>query len=370
MEHIRQLIEISRLFGSDPSFVIAGGGNTSYKNREHLWVKASGVALADITEEGFVRMSRPLLAKIGEKQYCSDPVTRENEVKNDLAAAVVSPGSIRPSVEASLHDVIDHAFVVHTHPTAVNGLMCSGNAAIATAELFGDDAIYVEYTDPGYTLFIKVRDRIQQYRERHGISPSMIFLQNHGLFVGGDFTDEITAIYESVMEKLTAGLSTSMPPEEIIELQSELQGMIGDHLQKKGRVTKAYRGKLIGHFTENRSSYRKIERPFTPDIIVYCKSKYIYLDKDLSPFDIIGKLETFNLEFGYYPKVILSETGEMIISDDNEKSVEIARDVFFDMMKISWLTENYGGPHFMTEEQITFIDNWEVENYRRKMAGQ
>jgi len=43
-------------------------------------------------------------------------------------------------------------------------------------------------------------------------------------------------------------------------------------------------------------------------------------------------------------------------------------EVFTDMMKISLLSEQFGGPHFMTGEQISFIDNWEVENYRRSEA--
>jgi hypothetical protein len=37
-------------------------------------------------------------------------------------------------------------------------------------------------------------------------------------------------------------------------------------------------------------------------------------------------------------------------------------------MKIAFLSEQFGGPHAMTDEQIRFIDNWEVENYRRKVA--
>ena len=46
MKEIDKLIEVSRKYGSDPRYVIAGGGNTSYKDAAHLWVKASGHALA------------------------------------------------------------------------------------------------------------------------------------------------------------------------------------------------------------------------------------------------------------------------------------------------------------------------------------
>ena len=40
MKEIENLVALSQKYGSDPRFVIAGGGNTSYKNEEKLWVKA------------------------------------------------------------------------------------------------------------------------------------------------------------------------------------------------------------------------------------------------------------------------------------------------------------------------------------------
>ena len=62
MKEIEQLIEISQKYGKDSRYVIAGGGNTSYKNAEKLWVKASGCALATITEDGFAVLDRfPLI---------------------------------------------------------------------------------------------------------------------------------------------------------------------------------------------------------------------------------------------------------------------------------------------------------------------
>lgn len=58
MNGLQQLIDISRHYGADSRFVIAGGGNTSFKNNEKIWVKASGSSLATITEEGFAVLDR------------------------------------------------------------------------------------------------------------------------------------------------------------------------------------------------------------------------------------------------------------------------------------------------------------------------
>ena len=62
---IQQLIDISRKYGADDRFVIAGGGNTSYKDAERLWVKASGHALATIGEDGFAVLDRSRLNPMG-----------------------------------------------------------------------------------------------------------------------------------------------------------------------------------------------------------------------------------------------------------------------------------------------------------------
>ena len=198
MKEIEQLIEISQKYGKDSRYVIAGGGNTSYKNAEKLWVKASGCALATITEDGFAVLDRNKLNVISEQTYSSDTATREEEVKNDLAAACLTKDR-RPSVETSMHNALSASFIVHLHPTMVNGLMCAQNAEAKTAELFGNDAVYVPYTDPGYVLFKEVLDRINAYKAAFGKEPSILLLQNHGIFVGADTTAEVEAIYERVL---------------------------------------------------------------------------------------------------------------------------------------------------------------------------
>ena len=79
--------------------------------------------------------------------------------------------------------------------------MCSKDAAAKCSELF-PDALYIPYTDPGYTLFKKVHDKIKAFKKERGSEPKVIFLQNHGIFVGADTVEEIESIYDGVMTKL------------------------------------------------------------------------------------------------------------------------------------------------------------------------
>ena len=388
MKQIEDLIAISRKFGQDSRFVIAGGGNTSYKDENRLWVKASGHALATITEDGFAVLDRALLNEMGEKAYNEDTAIREEQVKNDLSVACITKDR-RPSVETSLHNCMGFAFVVHLHPTLVNGLMCSVNAEAACKEIF-PDALYIEYTDPGYTLFKKVYDRIKAYKAEKGKEPQVIFLQNHGIFVGGDTTAEIEGIYSEVLGKLEAKVA-ALPEGDtaVSETVTDVVPAIRQMLSRPGRgfkTLKVTKNALVDFFIDGcsvtstgsetdcpgKSGFDKIAKPFTPDIIVYCKSSYIFIEAE-SDEEILKQaeeeIEAFVSGKGYTPKVLLIKGIGLIAVGDSSRNAQIITDVFTDAMKIAFYAQSFGGEHPMERAWIDFIDNWEVENYRRKVAS-
>ena len=73
---LKALADMSNKYGSDSEYVLAGGGNTSFKNDEFLFIKGSGTALATIKPDEFVKMERALLNEIRTKKY-SDVEVRE-----------------------------------------------------------------------------------------------------------------------------------------------------------------------------------------------------------------------------------------------------------------------------------------------------
>lgn len=390
MKDLENLIEISRFYGKDKQFVIAGGGNTSYKNAEKIWVKASGSALATIDESGFAVLDREKLKVLSDKKYSDNTSEREAQVKDDLAAACLTQGK-RPSVETSMHNIINYAYVVHLHPTAVNGLMCSQEAETALKSLFGDKMLYVPYTDPGYVLFKKVEDSIKAYRAAYQAEPSVIWLQNHGIFVAADDIESIQKLYAGILAKLeTKPLlieeATTCPNTEkvlpairmmlcnqAIALSGKpFRGIANPYSGDCLKVLKVRKNSLIKSFYASAETYADISRPFTPDGIVYCKSNYLYIGKD-NVEDILAQAETaipaFVGQFGYLPKVILIKGIGLVAVGDNAAQCDTILDVYEDAMKIAALSQHFGGPHPMTQAQIDFIDNWEVENYRRSVAA-
>ena len=71
------LVKMSNTYGSNPAYVLAGGGNTSVKDDTTLYVKGSGTQLATIKAEGFVKMDRARLNEIMKTEYPANDVERE-----------------------------------------------------------------------------------------------------------------------------------------------------------------------------------------------------------------------------------------------------------------------------------------------------
>ena len=377
MKEIQELIEISQFYGRNSDYVIAGGGNTSFKTADLLWVKASGTTLGEITENGFAVLDRAKLAQIAVKKYSDNSDRREQEIKTDLFRAGVEPEKIlRPSVETSMHDIIRYRFVVHTHPTLVNALLCSQHAEIEAKNMFGNDALYISYTDPGYVLFKKVESELQKYRETHDADPHIILLENHGIFVSADTTAEIRKIYEDVMCKIEAKIINRkeiepLPVDDrVVGILPAIRMLLS--AGNPAKIALVRNNTLIAGFCRDAQTFAGVSAPFSPDIIVYCKARPIFIENTETADEAIAefqaKLEQYRKVYGYDPKMILLKGLGLVGVEDNYRSANIALDVFEDLMKISLYSNHFGGPHFMNDREISFIDNWEVENYRRTVS--
>ena len=274
-----------------------------------------------------------------------------------------------PADATSLHNCMNFSYVVHLHPTLVNGLMCSVTAEKRCAELF-PDALYVAYTDPGYTLFKKVYDAIGQWKAQRGSEPQVIFLQNHGIFVAADTVAEIDAIYEDVMTKLEA-LVAPLPEGEtpVCDCVSEVLPAIRQILSRGGRGLKTLqvtKNALVDEFLANPKG---VLTPFSPDGIVYCKSEYIVIDSDDKAAEAEEKIEAYVTRRGHTPKVLLIKGIGLVAVGDNAKNARVITEVFLDAMKVAFYARSFGGEHGMEPAWIDFIDNWEVENYRRTVGA-
>lgn len=361
MKEIQDLITASRAYGADSSMVLAGGGNTSWKDTDVLYVKASGHALSSIDESGFVRMDMHALASIWDKDYPADIEEREEQVLDDMMAARCEGETARPSVEALLHSLIRHRYVIHMHPGLVNGLTCAQDGEQMTAELFGDDAIWIPLVNPGYILAKTVRDAIAVHQQRTGIYAQMIFLQNHGVFVSGDSIAEIDTIYERIMSTLSAKL-VRIPDMSELPIDESRSSVIGEALGCS-KLYSAYTPELRMRLSDPEVFF-PIGSAFTPDHIVYSGFKPLWIQEDsITQEGIKEAMESYEKTYSVAPKTVaVQNTGIFSCS-------ELAVTLFLDTVKVAAYTESFGGYRFMDDDQIDFIRNWEVEKYRAKVSA-
>jgi len=351
---LETITELSHVFGT-AEYVKAGGGNTSCKTAETLWVKPSGTTLAGLKPETFVAMDRAVLSRLYGASAPAEPAAREELVKDMMAAAVKPETPGRASVEAPLHDSISARYVVHTHPSAVNGLTCAVGGRDAAQRLF-PDALWIPYIDPGYTLCMAVRKEIQAYKAEHDREPSLMFLENHGVFVSGDTEADIRATYGRVMDTLgtayaalgVAGdVRVGAPP-------SEQQVAAWRKTLSEGLGGDADAVAVSGRFDVGGG-------PISPDHIVYAKS---YAFEGVLTAD---NLRAFKAVRGYAPRVVVTDQAVLGVGA-NEKTARLALELALDGATVKQLARAFGGLKFLSDESRGFIENWEVESYRSKQV--
>jgi rhamnose utilization protein RhaD (predicted bifunctional aldolase and dehydrogenase)/NAD(P)-dependent dehydrogenase (short-subunit alcohol dehydrogenase family) len=179
----------TRLLGRDPLLVLHGGGNTSVKTTvpdllgdkvKVLCVKGSGWDMGDIEPEGLpaVRLE-PLL-----RLRALDKLTDEDMVAFQRAN-LLDPGAPNPSVETLLHAFLPHAYIDHTHSTAVLSVTDQEDDLTLLDEVFGKRVALVKYVKPGFDL-AQAAARVQ---EAHPNVEGLI-LRQHGIFSFGATAQE------------------------------------------------------------------------------------------------------------------------------------------------------------------------------------
>lgn len=217
----QELIDLARaLAASGEDLAMLAEGNVSLRTGETLWVKASGFSMESIDATGFAEVSvEKVMRAFG--QSLDDRACRET-----LNAARVRAEDPPPSTETFMHAALLElpgvSVVAHTHPVALLALLSTEDAAeFADRRLFPDEivccgraACHVPYEMPGLPLADKIMQRVASYRERWGLIPKTIWLQNHGLIALGATPSEAlaaTRMQEKAARVLLGALQTGRP---------------------------------------------------------------------------------------------------------------------------------------------------------------
>ncbi len=370
---MQELIAVSRKYGTDPNFVLAGGGNTSWKENGVMAVKASGTELGSITEKGFVQLDLGKLQAIRTKEYPEDREKREEMALEDLMASRLPGEEGRPSVESLLHAIIPEKIVVHTHPALVNGLTCSVKGKEESEELFPGRSLWIPLVDPGYILAKTVDDELEKWAScRNGILPDYIFLANHGVFLWGKTDEEVDHKYGTLFRVLKSRVDDPSPvnTDEGAEIDARLLEKTGRLAGEEGTAIFTT-GPEIRELLKSRESALPLLSSLSPDHIVYIgHTPLVYgnIPEDKLFPQIEKDYREFTTQWGKEPKTILLLGKGFISVGGNRKGAELARLLMLDAIRVIRISGAFGGPEFMQEDKVNFINTWEVEKYRAKQS--
>lgn len=363
---IDELVGFSNLYGSNEELVLAGGGNTSAKDGDIMYIKGSGTRLCDITADGFVKMSRSKIAEIFTETYPDNDKEREALSLADLMAAKLPDReNKRPSVETTLHSLFPQTFVLHLHPSLINGVTCSQNGKETTKKLFGADVLWIDACKPGYTLAKLCFDKMAEYKQRNGKDADIILLENHGIFVADDSVDGLGEKLYRVMSKIRGEIKREpdfglgdFDGEKCQKIFNEISACYGE-----GSIITYEPSAISLEFCASKEVFEKIRLPFNPDQIVYCKPYPVFVE---NVGEINDKVSQYKQENGFLPKIFLVKNCGLYAVDYSRKGSETAAALFNDAMKIYVYAESFGGAKPQSDELTDFIVNWEAESYRSK----
>jgi rhamnose utilization protein RhaD (predicted bifunctional aldolase and dehydrogenase)/NAD(P)-dependent dehydrogenase (short-subunit alcohol dehydrogenase family) len=248
----------TRLLGRDPKLVLHGGGNTSVKTRlpdllddqtEVLCVKGSGWDLGNIEPAGLpaVRLA-PLRRVLLERSALSD-----EEMVAVQRANLLDPVAPTPSVETLLHAFVPHAFVDHTHATAVLSLIDQPDGEAIAADLYDGRMGVVPYIMPGFALAKKSAEVFEAMPDACGL-----VLHKHGIFTFGASAQEA---YERMIAMVSLAEAHLRRDRKSVFVTAQLP----QRLSPLAEVAPIVRGACSLPDTKNAGAFRRLVLEFRTD---------------------------------------------------------------------------------------------------------
>lgn len=330
------IIQISHSLGSDELICQGGGGNISLKDSasNSFWIKASGKWLSHANQENiFVELDL-----IKAKNWLA---SNQNTFPIDWQKSPDNGHSLRASIETSLHLLFDKAVVVHTHPVSVLTFAVQKDSSKLFSELLGDlNWAFIPYEKPGRQLTERIKNH-----PKFG-KCSIFILQNHGLVVAADTTNEASDITLKVIQK------TAMP------IRNDLTDF------HRPKVSKSFLNQLGYKFPNNPlihslacdplnfSSFSRSNNVLYPDQVVFLGKNATIIDS----FDDAANSK--NLPFIVIPKVgvFMHHTASSMVEVMLKCHAEI----------LSRIPLN-GQLNYLSDSAINDLMNWDAEIYRQSV---
>jgi rhamnose utilization protein RhaD (predicted bifunctional aldolase and dehydrogenase) len=359
----------SRLLGIDSSLVLHGGGNTSVKIDDALYVKGSGWDLATIEREGFSAVLLEALQEMAklDKLSDSDMVKLQRESMLDKKAP-------NPSVEAILHAIIPFKFVDHTHADAIVTISNSKNGKEIIDRLYSDFLI-LPYIMPGFILAHEV---YLKSKEIDWDKCGGIILHNHGIFT---FANSAKESYERMIEAVSRAeeyleKNAKIEFSEYLYDIEELTRLIS-HYKSHEVVCRVNRSKIAALFA-NQEDVKELSQSgiLTPEHILRTKRFPLYLEDNNFKERIEEYIKEYESYFNRYKKdeIMLNPAPNWAVLKGfttlafgkSEKEAKIIEDINNHTMEAILRAKALGGYESIGERESFEMEYWELEQAKLK----
>lgn len=380
----------SRLIGQEPDLVLHGGGNTSVKIPDAqggalIHVKGSGWDLGDIEAPGLPAMWLEPLLKTRDVAHMSD-----EDMVAYLRRNLLDQDAPNPSIEALLHAYMPHAFVDHTHATAVLALADQQDMETVVAEIYSGRVGFVPYVMPGYALSHACKEALARDPSVEGL-----WLEQHGLFT---FAETAQASYElmiafvTMAEEYLAARGIRVPGPEVTDrdapmaLVDTLRGALAARGALGPEPAMDFRtGPSIRSYLE-RGNLAELSRrgTATPDHVIRIKPFAMILEEGADRAQSDAALDIYAEEYAAYfnrnapnasePKVMLDSLPRVALVPGlgifglgaNDKAARIAGDLFEQTARIVNAAEDFKRFTPISEADLFNMEYWSLEQAKLK----
>ena len=398
----------SNLLGTDRAVANYGGGNTSTKTREKdhsgrevdvLWVKGSGSDLATIEARQFTGLKLDEVLALEDREEMSD-----EEMVAYLASCQLKPDMPRGSIETLLHAFVPYAQVDHTHPDAINMICCSEGGEALARECFGEEAVWIPYIRPGFTLSKQVGEAMKS-----NPNAKFVLLAKHGLVTWGETHEEsygrtieaINRAAEFVASRAGEpfGGRTVEPPlpdrrEELLaEVLPALRGTLSSGTDEPSHkiLRTDFSSEDILTFVCGRDSKELSQvGAACPDHLVRTKVRPLWVDFDPESEGadelrerLVEGIARYREDYEAYfsrheeaneemfdpnPRVVFVQGVGLIAAAKNAKEAALSRDFAFRAINVMRGAHALGGYVSLTEEESYAVEYWPLELYKLTLA--
>lgn len=365
----------SRLLGQSADLVLHGGGNTSVKIDDTLYVKGSGWNLETIEEAGFSPVDLQVLKDMAKLDKLSD-----SDMVSQQRAALKNPQAPNPSIEAILHAIIPFDFVDHTHTDAVVTISNTPNGEKILKELYGPNMVFIDYVMPGFDLAKHIYD---QTLNTDWSKVTGILLLNHGLF---SFDNDAKISYEKMIDLVTIAedyisKNTTLPTENIaIDVDESLMQTLQKEVSKlRGcDVTLSIINTPVAASFSNLDNAKEYfsKGELTPEHVIRIKPFPAFIDTDAKT-----GLDNFLQDYKSYftshaneshicldlaPKfAIIKGLGAVCFGKD-DKEAKVIADVVEHNLQAMLIATQLGGWKSLQPSDVFAMEYWELEQAKLK----